>query len=211
MKVEAKIWRDVGVGILLMGQADVETDRFGSDVERTAIGGLHDSGGAAGHDNPLLPIGGLVRRAYKVTEFSGNFIILALGEDTPGNCQASSQVIVASVGRQGRLQHIHLTLCSSWFAYPRTSEDHDRVANAVLFKQQFGLEIADLQADAPHAVPREEVEVGVGPTITGAFENCLDPPGSVRIFFRGLRALPGKRLAPIHGVGRLWKPQLVRV
>jgi hypothetical protein len=86
------------------------------------------------------------------------------------------------------------------------------MANAVLFKQQFGFEIVDPQADASHAVPPQGIEVCVGPAITGAFKNCLDPRGSVRIFFRGLRASPGKQwLAPIHGVGRLWKPQLVRV
>src|SRR5208283_4230928 len=163
MKVEAKVGRDVGVGILLMWQADVETDRFGADVECATIGGLHDSRSAAGHDDPLLSIGRMVRRAHKATEFSSNFIILALGEDTSGNCQAARQVLVAGVGRQRCLQHIHLTLCSSWFAYSRTSEDHDRMANAVLFKQQLGLEIVDLQADAPHAVPRQEIEVGVGP------------------------------------------------
>ena len=124
-----------------------------------------------------------VRRAHETAEFSGNLIILALGENALGNCQAARQVLVAGVGRQCCLQHIHLTLCRSWFANPRTSEDHDRVANAVLFKQKFGLEIVDLQADAPHAVPRQEIEVGVGPAVTGAFENCLYARRSVRIFF----------------------------
>lgn len=33
MKVETKIGRDVGVRVLFMSQADVETGRFRSDVE----------------------------------------------------------------------------------------------------------------------------------------------------------------------------------
>jgi hypothetical protein len=42
------------------------------------------------------------------------------------------------------------------------------VTNAVLFKQYFGLEIVDLQADAPHGIPCQELEVDVGAAITGA-------------------------------------------
>jgi hypothetical protein len=53
----------------------------------------------------------------------------------------------------------------------------------VLFKQYFGLEIVDLQADAPHRVPCQEVEVSVGAAITGAFEDRLDARGSVRVLF----------------------------
>jgi hypothetical protein len=57
------------------------------------------------------------------------------------------------------------------------------VTNAVLFKQHFGLEIVDLQADTPHGIPCQEIEIDVGAAITGAFENCLDTRGSVWIFF----------------------------
>jgi hypothetical protein len=57
------------------------------------------------------------------------------------------------------------------------------VANAVLFKQKFGLKIVDLQADAPQTVPRQEMKVDVGPAVTGAFENCLTARRSVRSLF----------------------------
>src|SRR5450830_1692651 len=210
MKIEAKLRRDVGVRILLMGQADVETDGFSSDVEGAAIGGLHDSRSATGHDDPVLPIGGPACRAHEATEFAGPLVVVALRKDTLGNCQTARQVLVAGVGRQCGLQPIHLTSCSRRLAGPRTSEDHDRLTNAVLFKQYFGLEIVDLQADAPHGVPRQEIEVDVGPAITGASEYCLDARGGVRVFVWRLWALPGKRLAPVHRMGGLWNPRLVR-
>jgi hypothetical protein len=151
-----------------MRQADVEADGFGAEVEGTAIGGLHNSRSAAGHDNPVLPIGGFVRCAHKASEFAGHFVIMALRKDPLGNCQAALQFLVAGVGRQCRLQYIRLTLRSLRLADPRTSKDHNRVTNAVLFKQYFGLEIVNLQTDTPHGIPCQEIEVHVGAAITGA-------------------------------------------
>jgi hypothetical protein len=37
----------------------------------------------------------LVRRAHKAAEFSSNFIIVVLGEDSPGNCMGP----LRSIGR----------------------------------------------------------------------------------------------------------------
>lgn len=56
------------------------------------------------------------------------------------------------------------------------------MTNTVRFKQQFRLEIVDLQADASHVVLRQETKVGIGATITGASENRLDARGSLWVF-----------------------------
>jgi hypothetical protein len=101
--------------------------------------------------------------------------------------------------------------CAAAGSDPRAPEDYDCVANAVLFKQQFGLEIVDLQADAPHAGSRQEIEVNVGPAIALAFKNCLDARGRLRVFFQWLWVLPRKRLSPIQWAGRLWNTRPVRV
>jgi hypothetical protein len=117
-----------------MRQVNIETDGFGFDVEGTTIGGLHDPGSAACHDDPVLPVGGLARRAHEAAEFASHLVVVALRQDTLGNCQPARQVLVAGIGCQCRLQHIHLALCRSRLANPRTSENYDCMTYTVRFK-----------------------------------------------------------------------------
>ena len=53
VELEAEFGRDIGVRLLLAGQADVQADRFGGHVVGAAIGRLHDARPAAGHDHVL--------------------------------------------------------------------------------------------------------------------------------------------------------------
>ena len=105
VKVEAPIGGDVRVWILLMRQADVEADGFDSDVESTAIGRLHDSRSAPGHDDPVLAFYSLVRRAHQATEFAGYFLILALVDNTRCDCTQPLQILLPHFRRQGITPH----------------------------------------------------------------------------------------------------------
>ena len=58
--VEFEIERrgDIGVGILLEGQIDVEADAFASGFVGAEVGGFHDAGTAAGSDDETVAAGG---------------------------------------------------------------------------------------------------------------------------------------------------------
>ena len=53
VELEAQIGRDVRIRLLLVRQVDVEADALRAGFERAAVGGLHDAGPAAGHDDEL--------------------------------------------------------------------------------------------------------------------------------------------------------------
>ena len=57
VELEAQFRRDIGIGILLVRQADVEADALRADVEGAAIGRLHDARSAAGDDQRGLVVG----------------------------------------------------------------------------------------------------------------------------------------------------------
>ena len=139
----------------------------------------------------MLFLSGLVGIACKTPEFPGDLIVTALGKDSFSNCKSARQLLVVRVGRQCCSQLIHLATSGRWLADPCAPEYHDRMPNPVLFKQQLGFEVVHLQADTPHAVPRQELEVVVGTAITAAFQNRFDTGGGFAIFFDGLRSLPG--------------------
>jgi hypothetical protein len=54
MKAETEFGRDVGIWILLVREADVQSDRLGSDIERPTVGGLHHSRPSAGYNRPYV-------------------------------------------------------------------------------------------------------------------------------------------------------------
>ncbi|MGA7325550.1 MAG: hypothetical protein WBX25_13935 [Rhodomicrobium sp.] len=101
-----------------MRQADVETGRLGADVERAAIGGLHDTWPTAGHDHRVLPLGGLVLDINEAAEFPGHVIVMALGENALCDRQAAHRLLVTGIGRQCCLQCLDLALCRSWLEHP---------------------------------------------------------------------------------------------
>ena len=103
VEVEAEFGRDVGVGELLVRQADVEADGIRAGVERAAIGGLHDAGAAAGHDQRLSVAGSALAAADHPAEFARHVVVAAVGEDTLGDREPSRVFAVAvPLGTRGR-------------------------------------------------------------------------------------------------------------
>ena len=74
--------------------------------------------------------------------------------------------------------------------------------NLVLFKQQLGLEIVDLQAHTAHAISCEKVNVIISTTVARAIQDRLHTPQGFGIFLSCLRLLPRQRFAPFYGGGR---------
>ena len=74
----------------------------------------------------------------------------------------------------------------------------------VLLKQQFRLEIVDLQAHAANAILSEKVRVIVGTTVARAVQDRLHTAHGLGIFLSCLRLLPRQRLAALVGVRGRW-------
>ena len=70
VEFEVERGRDVGVGILLEGQIDVETDALASGFVGAKVGGFHDAGAAAGSDDETVAAGGDLDRPFgkKISE-----------------------------------------------------------------------------------------------------------------------------------------------
>ena len=64
VEFEVERGRDVGVGILLEGQIDVEADAFASGFIGAEVGGFHDAGAAAGSDDETVAAGGDLNRPF---------------------------------------------------------------------------------------------------------------------------------------------------
>src|SRR5450759_2722904 len=144
MKAEAEFGRDVGVRILLMRKADVQSDGLGSDIKCSTVGGLHHSRPSAGYDDRMVFASAMIRIAHEMPEFASHLVIMTLGMDSLSNCQSTLQFHVTWVGYQRCAQHLHLATRSCRLANPRAPKNHDRLMNLMLFKQQLGLEIVDL-------------------------------------------------------------------
>src|SRR5580704_15217312 len=57
VELEVQRGRDVGIGILLEGQTDVEADAFASGFVGAEVGGFHDAGTSAGGDDEAAAAG----------------------------------------------------------------------------------------------------------------------------------------------------------
>src|ERR1700687_6515694 len=91
MKAETEFRRHVGVRILLVRQADVQSDGLGSDVECPTVGGLHHSRPSAGHDDRIVLASAMIRTAHETPEFASHVVIMTLGMDSLSDCQPTSQ------------------------------------------------------------------------------------------------------------------------
>ncbi len=58
VELEVERGGDVGIGILLEGQVDVEADALASSFESAEVGGFHDAGTTAGGDDEAAATGG---------------------------------------------------------------------------------------------------------------------------------------------------------
>ncbi len=81
VELEAEFGGDVGVGHLFGGQRDIQANRFGTDIERAAVGGLHDSRAAAGDNHIIAPPVQLAGGGDEAGEFASRIVVVALGED----------------------------------------------------------------------------------------------------------------------------------
>ena len=72
MKAETEFGRDIGVRILLVRQADIQSDGLGSDVECSAVGRLHHPGSAAGHNGGVAFANALICRRHETSKFAGD-------------------------------------------------------------------------------------------------------------------------------------------
>jgi hypothetical protein len=115
--------RAVAVGPLRDRQVDVHADRESSGFEGAAIGSLHDSGSAAGHE----------RRAAGAPD------------DAP---ELARDAVPGIAARRARAAH-----------------DEDRVPDAVLPQERFGLEVLELEAHAAPVVVVEKRHVLVGKNV----------------------------------------------
>ncbi len=174
-------------------------------VEGAAIGGFHDAWPAAGHDDAVLVGACVVGQAHDAAELAGHLVIAAILKDALSHRKPAGEGFVAGGGGKLRSQCIHLALGGVGFADARAAEHHDGRMDVVLFKQQLGLEVVDLQAHAAHAVRRHEVHVLVGAPVARAGEDRADALRRIRIFILGFGLLPGKRLAPVQRMRLRWR------
>ena len=79
----------------------------------------------------------------------------------------------------------------------RAAEDHNRLLDFVLAEQQFGLEVVNLQAHAAQVLFCKKLGIGIGRTVTRAFENRLHPLRGIGILFDCLWQLPRQLFATI--------------
>src|SRR5450830_2062263 len=87
MKAETEFGRDVGVRILLMRQADVQSDGLGSDIECPTVGGLHHSWPPTGYDDRMAFASAMIRIAHELPEFASHLVIVTIGMDSLSNYQ----------------------------------------------------------------------------------------------------------------------------
>ena len=81
--------------------------------------------------------------------------------------------------------------------------------NLVLLKQQFRLEIVDLEAHTAHAVSSEKVRIIVGTAVAGAVQDRLHTAQRLWIFLACLRLLPRQRFTPLVRVRGRWNRVLL--
>ena len=101
-------------------------------------------------------------------------------------------------------QRLDLAMRGRRLANPRAPKDHDRLMDLVLLKQQFRLEIVDLQAHTAHAILSEKVRIIVGATVARAVQDRLHTAQGLGIFLSCLRLLPRQRFTPLVRVRGRW-------
>lgn len=100
VKAETQIRRHVGVRVLLVRQRDIQSDRMRSDVERAAIGGLHDARTPAGHDREAIPAYAMLRPTHQTAQLARDFVVAALVVDPLGYRQLTGQSDVVGPRRR---------------------------------------------------------------------------------------------------------------
>src|SRR5215470_1608948 len=98
VKSKTQVWRDVGIGILLMWQIDIQTDGFCAGFEGSTVGGLHDARAAASHDRqPGWSAIAITAAAYQPSEFTRDLIVVTLCQNTFGHCELADQYGITGI------------------------------------------------------------------------------------------------------------------
>ena len=153
MEAEGQARRDVRVGKLLVRQGYIEADRLGSGIERAAVRRLHDAGAASGHDDGELLLAVGVGFADEPSEFAGDVVIAALGEDSLCGGKPMLQLLIAAIRGERICQPLHLAGCRRMLADTGAPEDHDGLAHPCFLEKEVSLEIVDLEAKARASPP----------------------------------------------------------
>ena len=171
VELEAEIGRDVRVGLLLVRQIDVEADALGAGFERAAVGGFHDAGAAAGHDDELRAAVGLLRGRNDAAELAGFVVEVALGHDPLGPLECASDFRIV-----GRFLGVELGFAENGFGLLaghdlRAAEDDDRGIDVMLAEQRFGFEQLELHPQRAVFLALEEVDIDFGELVAGRLED----------------------------------------
>ena len=156
---------------------------------------------SAGYNDGMLLGSGLIGIGHERAEFTSHIVKVAFCFNTLSDCEATFQLAVGWSSGQRCKQRFHFAACGSRLANSRAAENDNRLVNLMVFKQEFRLEIIDLQAHATHAILRQKVDVDVSPPIAGAIQDRLHPLQSLGVFFGCLRLLPGQGIVSPRGMG----------
>src|SRR4026208_1888458 len=110
MKAQAEFGRDIGVRILLMGQADIQSDGLGCDIEGASIRGLHYSRPSASYDYRVGLASPPIRRSHEAPQFAGDVVVVTFGADSFSYGHPACQFQITWIGCQQCAQRLDLTV-----------------------------------------------------------------------------------------------------
>ncbi len=199
MKLKTQPRRQVGVGVLLARQGDVQTQGFSPCLERAAIGCLHAARAAAGHHRePWNPC-----RADHLAEFEADLVIARQRHAALGQTQRPGDGCVVRL--LGSLMPGLFELASRRLrlAQPRAAEDHDGASDAVRLQRLLGFLIVELQSQAAVRVGMEKGHIAVGLDIRWMLHDGAQPGLRLCLFFDRFGTFPRQRLGTLRSMGRL--------
>ena len=189
-----------------MRQFDVQANGLGADIERAAVGGLHQTGPAAGRDHEARRR----RGADQAPEFARYVIVAAFAEDALGGRQAKQQAEIFRIGAGFTAQRLDVAPRCGRLGNPRAAVNNDGMVDVLLRQDHIGLEVFDLQSRAANIGPSDEINVLLGEPIARALANRSDRLRRAGIFLGRLRAMPRQRFSPMmrmrrrrHSLGRI--------
>ena len=178
--METQLRGDVGIGLLLEGQHYIQADTFAPRLHGAAVGGLHDTGAAAGDDHHITVPGGLRPAGDELPQLARLVVIAAVLQGPGGDYRRAPQAIVGGtcLGRGPRLPE---ALRRGFpVGNPGAAEyDHGRVYTLVAL-DQVRFEQLQLQAHGPQFLAQQEIGIGESQAIgTGTgLRRVRGQPGS---------------------------------
>jgi hypothetical protein len=151
-----------------------------------------------------MPVGARPAVSDEAPELASYIIIMTLGKEALRNFKPMCHIGIRRVGRLGCAQRFDLSLNGRGLSNSRSSEDNDRVSDGVLFKQEFGLEVIDLEAYAAYIIAVEKIQILISLPITRAFQDGFDSLLCIRILFNRLWSLLRQWFAAMIGMWRRW-------